>query len=81
MTQIRGRIDAIDGWRAISVAMVIAGHIVNFSAVRDHTSVETFGGLGVQIVFVMSGFVITRGLLRISLQGFYVRRVFRIFAP
>jgi peptidoglycan/LPS O-acetylase OafA/YrhL len=47
-----------------------------------------FGGLGVQIFFVISGFVIVRNLLgewdatgRISLSSFYIRRAFRILPP
>lgn len=46
------------------------------------------GFLGVQIFFVISGFVICRGLLReredrgnVSLPGFYIRRFFRIAPP
>jgi len=49
---------------------------------------EGLGYVGVEIFFVISGFVICRGLLsetetfhRISLSAFYVRRSFRILPP
>jgi len=62
--------------------LVLAGHILEFGF-GIHTD---FGGLGVLLFFVLSGFLIT-GLLdqekrqtgRISLRAFYVRRVLRLF--
>jgi peptidoglycan/LPS O-acetylase OafA/YrhL len=83
------RIDAIDGWRAISIALVIAAHL-GFSSIRfgSFGSISGFGGLGVQIFFVISGFVIARGFLkeistngRVSVPAFYVRRMLRIVPP
>jgi peptidoglycan/LPS O-acetylase OafA/YrhL len=83
LTQER-RIDAIDGWRAVSVSLVIVGHLMKFSSVKTGIDLD-FSGLGVQIFFVISGFVIARGFLneiskygRISLSAFYVRRSLRI---
>jgi peptidoglycan/LPS O-acetylase OafA/YrhL len=80
-------IPSLDGIRAISIAAVIIGHICN----RTQTS-ETIVGLiagnsslGVNIFFVISGFLITHLLLRekatygsISLGNFYKKRAFRI---
>ena len=50
------------------------------------TGLRDFGYLGVKVFFVISGYLITRLLIaehartgRISLRGFYVRRVWRIF--
>ncbi|MGV9609994.1 acyltransferase family protein [Streptomyces sp. NPDC003631] len=70
------RIDAIDGLRAVAVAAVIAFH---YGAGLDG------GFLGVDLFFVISGFVITRLLLaerartpRPSLAGFWFRRVKRL---
>ncbi|MGL3151569.1 acyltransferase family protein [Microbacterium sp. A82] len=71
------RIDAIDGLRAIAVAGVIAFHF----------GLGPNGGfLGVDLFFVISGFVITRALIRehdatgrISLSQFWKRRFRRIF--
>jgi peptidoglycan/LPS O-acetylase OafA/YrhL len=86
------RIRELDGWRGLSVLMVIAHHLLTFTfpsvgaRFQPIQHVATFiGSLGVQIFFVISGFVITRLLLieektngAVSLKGFYLRRVFRI---
>lgn len=70
------RRDEIQGLRAIAVLLVIANHL------RDWPS---GGFIGVDVFFVVSGYVITRLLLReaahtgrISLSAFYRRRVKRI---
>src|SRR5450631_84105 len=94
-----GRLDALDGWRTISIGLVILSHISLYSNIRLSDSgqiarlvyipvLDELGFLGVKIFFVISGFVICRGLLkerakhgRISLTGFYLRRVFRIMPP
>lgn len=67
----------LDGLRAIAVLVVMLGH----SGVPGVS-----GGLGVEIFFVLSGFLITWLLLKendrtgsISLSGFYRRRTARIF--
>jgi peptidoglycan/LPS O-acetylase OafA/YrhL len=83
------RIDVLDGWRAVSIAFVILSHLQHYSSIRsDHSAfaaIGAYGELAVQIFFVLSGFVICRGLLaelarngRVSLLAFYVRRTFRI---
>ena len=70
---------ALDGLRAVCIAMVMSYHL--------HEKVPSFfyGELGVDVFFVLSGFLITTLLLRekersgsVSLKGFYVRRAFRI---
>ncbi len=94
------RIDVLDGWRTFSVSLVIFSHIITWSSLSivNYPSVEArrifnplfegLGYVGVDIFFVISGFVICRGLLgemetfhRISLSAFYVRRSFRILPP
>ncbi|MGW0771373.1 acyltransferase family protein [Streptomyces sp. NPDC002676] len=73
----RGRIDSIDGLRALAVAAVMAFHY--------GTGLDG-GFLGVDLFFVISGFVITRLLLaervraapRPSLWSFWFRRVKRL---
>ena len=72
------RNQAIDGLRGYSVAAVIGVHLLQ----RFFPG----GGLGVDIFFVISGYVITIGLKRefeqngnISLRRFYVRRVRRLW--
>jgi peptidoglycan/LPS O-acetylase OafA/YrhL len=82
------RIDVLDGWRAVSVALVIAGHLLNYSSLAMVSIFGRYSILGVQIFFVISGFVICRGFIAeraafgsISLTAFYVRRIFRILPP
>ncbi|MGY4827992.1 acyltransferase family protein [Sphaerotilaceae bacterium SBD11-9] len=81
------RIPALDGWRAISILMVVWGHLVNyrfgsgeFSMVAGYLAV-----LGVKVFFVISGYLITGLALNeesrsgtLSIKGFYRRRAFRI---
>jgi peptidoglycan/LPS O-acetylase OafA/YrhL len=85
------KIPSLDGLRAVSIALVVASHIVcargfphadRFAA----SSVPYFvGNLGVRIFFIISGFLITTLLLQeesltgaVSIRGFLRRRVFRI---
>jgi peptidoglycan/LPS O-acetylase OafA/YrhL len=75
---------ALDGLRALSLLLVIAGHARTTSRIWYYCS----AGLGVGIFFVLSGFLITILLLReelafggISLGAFYIRRAFRILPP
>jgi peptidoglycan/LPS O-acetylase OafA/YrhL len=66
---------ALDGIRAVAVLFVMAGHL----------NLVYAGGLGVDIFFVLSGYLITAILVsefsasgRISLKKFYARRALRI---
>jgi peptidoglycan/LPS O-acetylase OafA/YrhL len=85
----RSRIGTLDAWRFIAVWMVIQGHAWMFSnlSVPINTyapfirRLTRFGNVGVLVFFVISGFVICRGLIRNGIQGFYVRRFFRILPP
>jgi peptidoglycan/LPS O-acetylase OafA/YrhL len=82
-------IPSLDGLRAISVLFVILGH--THSAFLDRVPfLGPFrnGELGVNVFFVISGFLITKILLReadkygsVNVKQFYVRRAFRIFPP
>jgi peptidoglycan/LPS O-acetylase OafA/YrhL len=77
------RIPSLDGLRAISISMVVAGHWVEL---RYHSDIAgTFANLGVRIFFIISGYLITTLLLNeyrktstIHLREFYVRRAYRI---
>ncbi len=87
------RISGVDGWRAISVTLVIVSHLVPHLWPDSHSQLAAsmardYGALGVRIFFVISGFVICRGFIqeqktnkKISIAGFYIRRVFRILPP
>jgi peptidoglycan/LPS O-acetylase OafA/YrhL len=77
------RIGTLDGWRGLAIALVLMEH-----AGREHFPDQTWaqlGNLGVDIFFVLSGYIITARLLMerdssgtINLKTFYVRRAFRI---
>lgn len=82
--QLEGRLPSLDGWRAISIGLVLFAH----SRVSPawHDLAFYCGSLGVRFFFVISGFLITWLLLRegtrrneVSLINFYARRVIRIF--
>ena len=76
------RIPSLDGLRAISITLVIVGHVLGLK-------IPFFIGLaalGVRVFFVISGYLITKILLReiealgrIPLPRFYLRRTLRLF--
>ena len=82
-------IPTLDGWRALSIGLVILHH----SQVQCTVpilgpllqSLANFGEVGVELFFAISGLLICSRLLdeesrfgQISVKGFYVRRFFRI---
>jgi peptidoglycan/LPS O-acetylase OafA/YrhL len=70
-------IPTLDGWRAIAILLVLVDHTI-FHTFR-HYGWTLVGGHGVQIFFVLSGYLITGKLLEDgSLRKFYTRRAFRI---
>jgi peptidoglycan/LPS O-acetylase OafA/YrhL len=78
------RIPSLDGMRAISISLVVAGHWAELKYRSDVAG--AFANLGVRIFFVISGYLITTLLLKeygksstIGLREFYVRRAYRIF--
>lgn len=90
-TTSKPRIPSLDGLRAISIFLVVIGHV---SLSFPHSGrwvnffLQIFGNsdVGVLIFFVISGFLITTLLLQefektgnICLSNFYLRRSFRIF--
>jgi peptidoglycan/LPS O-acetylase OafA/YrhL len=97
MTVSSGRLAALDGWRAICAAFVILGHLPLASSIDPSSSAlahlcasipGSLAKLGVEIFFVISGFVICRGFLHeleatgeVSLRAFYLRRSLRILPP
>ncbi|HXM46171.1 MAG TPA: acyltransferase [Bryobacteraceae bacterium] len=80
-------ISALDGLRGIAVLMVICFHFWQGFARGPYTIVgrlAVWGQTGVDLFFVLSGFLITRILLDSKgnqdfFKNFYVRRILRIF--
>ena len=75
----------LDGLRGIAVLMVMSTHLLFVYEPRHVFSVFAGGFLGVELFFVLSGFLITSLLIveqgrsgRISLRGFYTRRALRL---
>jgi len=79
----------LDGWRALSIGLVLMSHspvsctVPVLGALLQ--SLSNFGGIGVDVFFGISGLLICSKLLeeeskcgQIGVKGFYVRRFFRI---
>lgn len=92
MRAAAGKIPSLDGFRAISILMVLWGHVSGtrgwpIAFIPGHFGwLGDLGHLGVLVFFVISGFLITSLLMNeiektgaISLKNFYLRRVLRIF--
>lgn len=78
ITQMTNRITFLDGLRGIAVLLVVFFHM----------GLNTFGFAGVELFFVISGFIITLLLIseydktgKISIIQFFVRRINRLFPP
>ena len=89
-----GRITVLDGWRGISILLVVYGHLAVARYLDDSPLnlqfriADVLSTLGVDIFFVISGFIITTLALReratsgqFSPTAFYIRRVLRIIPP
>jgi peptidoglycan/LPS O-acetylase OafA/YrhL len=81
-------IPALDGLRGIAVLLVLCVHLVtgwhHNPILRTFFVATSFGWSGVDLFFVLSGFLITRILLSAKgnegyFRNFYMRRVLRIF--
>jgi peptidoglycan/LPS O-acetylase OafA/YrhL len=77
------RIPSLDGLRAISISLVVIGHLTKAGLVPKFMA--NYAGTGVRIFFVISGYLITSILLNehahtstINLRQFYIRRAYRI---
>jgi peptidoglycan/LPS O-acetylase OafA/YrhL len=90
--QTPGRVKSLDGFRGIAVLLVLASHLLggvepNVRPFASWTSDWLPGGgfVGVQMFFVLSGYLITGILLRelssggIALQRFWIRRIRRLY--
>jgi peptidoglycan/LPS O-acetylase OafA/YrhL len=92
LPHLSGHLPALDGLRGIAILMVLIGHFYQKSLIADAFPLAAlflgrivgFGGYGVQLFFVLSGFLITGILLDTRHQpnstlNFYARRILRIF--
>ena len=84
------QLPSLNGWRAVSIFMVLGCHTAMMSAVSpkiSHLLGSLFdGNLGVRFFFTISGFLITWLMLkeetkfdRVCLKNFYIRRTLRIW--
>jgi peptidoglycan/LPS O-acetylase OafA/YrhL len=84
------KLPSLNGLRAISILIVIVYHLFHFNLGLDEDAIYRIpvlnGRFGVNVFFVISGFIITTLLLQeekrsgaISVKNFYVRRSLRIF--
>lgn len=72
------RLAILDGWRAISILAVLAGHWLPLNPFIPHAN-EAVASTGMAIFFTLSGFLITRFLLERPQPGpFLIRRILRI---
>jgi len=90
-TPVRHDIPSLDGLRALAIVIVVLSHtraVLPAGVAQSGLFRYTVGGglHGVQVFFVISGYIITTLLLRefdrtgeISLPRFYARRILRIF--
>lgn len=84
------RVPGLDGLRAISILLVLCGHLAGTVGFYDNMAfwdrIGDIANLGVRVFFVISGYLITLLLLKevqktgtISIKQFYYRRTLRIF--
>lgn len=72
------RIGVLDGWRAVSILLVMAAHMLPLGLPQWRLN-SASGPAGMSIFFTLSGFLITSGLLdRAQVLPFLVRRIARI---
>jgi peptidoglycan/LPS O-acetylase OafA/YrhL len=78
------RIATLDGWRGVAILFVLAEHLGQYGRFKDQMWTN-LGSFGVDIFFVLSGYLITARLIEerknsstINLRRFYLRRAFRI---
>lgn len=83
-----GRIPSLDGLRAVAVGLVLLAHAHQTRGFPDIPALHAIGrkgAVGVDVFFVISGFLITTLLLRerdrtggVAIGSFYLRRTLRI---
>ncbi len=82
---LKKNIPQLDGMRGLAVFLVLLAHsAIAFTRVPAFSWIDNYGSLGVQLFFVLSGFLITRILLETKdtpnfFRNFFVRRALRIY--
>jgi peptidoglycan/LPS O-acetylase OafA/YrhL len=88
---LTGHISVLDGLRGLAILLVLLCHFVNYDVLgtgsvisRASAKVIAAGWIGVDLFFVLSGFLITGILLRTKkdrgyFRKFYMRRLLRVF--
>lgn len=91
VTLLRGHLPALDGLRGLAILLVLVHNLDIYAPTpgamllaRLYKEAAYVGWIGVQLFFVLSGFLITRVLLASQgdphyFRNFYARRVLRIF--
>ena len=76
--QVTNRLGVLDGWRGLSILLVLAAHLLPLS--KDNwAGNEAVGMLGMSLFFTLSGFLICKSLLEHdNVQNFLISRFFRI---
>lgn len=72
------RFKVLDGWRGISILLVLAAHLLPLGPKNWHMN-EAIAASGMAIFFILSGFLITNLLIRKpDISNFLIRRFMRI---
>lgn len=72
------RIAVLDGWRGISILMVLSAHLLPLGPSSLHLN-ETFARMGMAVFFSLSGFLITSLLIvNSNIKSFLIKRFARI---
>jgi peptidoglycan/LPS O-acetylase OafA/YrhL len=88
VSRLSGHLPALDGLRGLAILPVLFAHFMRLQPTnpfeRQLSRVAATGWLGVDLFFVLSGFLITGILLEAKggqrfFRNFYLRRAFRIF--
>lgn len=84
MTELNKHLPQLDGLRGIAILIVLLGHVLVFHFGLGITFLGPLPPIGVDLFFVLSGFLITRILLESRHQvhyfrNFYARRALRIW--